>query len=94
MGWRSGSRRVHAKEGPQDEKMMRLLHEIVWAVRRIMADITALTAAVEKNTSEVAAAVQKLGEAGKPTQAEVDALTSQVSANSASLESAVASTAA
>ena len=55
-----------------------------------MADVTALNEAVTANTNAVNAAVAKLQEAGKPTQTEVDALTTAVQTAVTDLNNAVA----
>jgi len=57
---------------------------------RLMADVTALNAAVAENTTAVDAAVAKLSEAGVPTQTEVDTLTAAVQASVTALNAAVA----
>lgn len=69
------------------------LHRIETNHRRLtdlMADITALKQAIEADTAAVEAAVAALGTAQKPSQAEVDALTTQVQANTQTLAKAVA----
>ena len=67
-----------------------LINLIIRYQRRIMADVTALNAAVQSNTEAVNAAVTKLQETGVPTQAEVDALTTAVQASVTALNDAVA----
>lgn len=74
---------------PPQENPVTLVHEILRKADEIMADVTALTAAVTELQTEAAAAVTAITTEPTPTQAEVDAITANVTAVSTELKTAL-----
>ena len=82
---------------PTSDYTKRLLNEILGKVNTIMADLTQLQAAAQQISTDVAAAVAalndlaaKLADGGTVSQADIDAVTAQLTSASSDLDAAVA----